>query len=226
MLSQDLQHEDLVMLSSGIEIMCPAARLLVHQTILFSDLTDLCTKLDGFSAGSAETETEVELPLEISPPSPTIDESGHEDPLSVYPAEESQEALPDAAVEEEEVEINAVQKTLSPEEAAGRIIAACRNYMTRRSIFQQSQLSEEATCYEGFRSLFTALPKKGGKRDILLRRLLQGPGLSILLQLRILVRELDYLVDGLDDELQAPGLGPKKLVEVRKDIARRRKLAE
>ncbi|KAG8760323.1 hypothetical protein FRC11_000564 [Ceratobasidium sp. 423] len=119
------------------------------------------------------------------------------------------------------------EPSITPEEAALRLFGVWRRSVKRAEQRQRlSDFDQAGQLYGQYHQHFPKIGAKTPERDKLGLKLIRGPGINIVLGLRLLVEEVDAYVEALDEEIKAPGLTPGQLARTQESIKERKKKAE
>lgn len=222
------------MLSDGSQLICPAKQHSVHQVIVFRNLADLYSQLSGILVEQESVPTPSLNPT-TSPSPPTVPGTSViatqpamyktivEAEVDSSPQDVATEMAPETTLED--IKPGTEPEIISKDDAAYRIQSFWRKCLTRRRLRDESEFDEEGARYEQFRPLFLVFIKQTKSRERLLLWLLRGPCLSVFLALQTLIQELEEFLENLNNRLKAPGLNPKNIAQVQKEIERDRRLA-
>jgi hypothetical protein len=188
-LTETLQHEEIVMLETSGEPICPAKQHFIPRIISFNNLIDLRQKLFG---GATDTEIAPSTVTEDHDPAPQAgvqSASAPQDEQNNHPKPEGDNTPIDRRVQ-----------------AAQRMQLWWRRHVEREYFMATSDLSRENECYQRFSPLICKLMVGTSKRDRLLRKILRGPGLLVILALETLSEQLEELLYAARNDLQAFGI--------------------
>ncbi|KAG9099395.1 hypothetical protein FS749_001367 [Ceratobasidium sp. UAMH 11750] len=201
-LSQTLQHEELVLLAQSGAPYCPAKQRFVSRTIAFDNLLDLGQKLFGRAATTepipdSRAEDDGSAPRDVAPVDPAQSHEEHTSP-ALGPVEP--------------------EPTDGPNQAAKHIQQWWRRHRERQYLLESSELSQEAQYYRRLSPLISKHIVGTSKREKLFRKVLRGPGILVILSVEMLSEQLDESLYTTRLALQASNIDAKVIEALQKRL--------